>query len=120
MGFTQPYSGSLGDLDGNIQLIPGTYKSDGTVKSTSIDKVILKCDCIQGSIVNGVREPLFYSFALVQPPFQKILEEPQIKHLKKVKKSNLSHIRFYPEVDDHKEVDFNGETIFFTCQLIKI
>ena len=27
---------------------------------------------------------------------------------------------FYFEDDDHKPVDFNNETISFTCQLIKI
>ena len=29
-------------------------------------------------------------------------------------------ITFYLEDDDHKPIDFNGETISFTCQLIKI
>ena len=32
----------------------------------------------------------------------------------------MSHIKFYSEDDDHKSVDFNGETINFTCRLIKI
>ena len=32
----------------------------------------------------------------------------------------LSHPIFYLEDDDHKPVDFNGETFSFTCQLIKI
>ena len=27
---------------------------------------------------------------------------------------------FYVEDDDHKSVEFNNETISFTCQLIKI
>ena len=35
-------------------------------------------------------------------------------------KSVLSHITFYLEDDDHKAVDFNGEAISFTCQLITI
>ena len=35
-------------------------------------------------------------------------------------KSVLSHITFYLEDDDHKPVNFNGETIKFTCQLIEI
>ena len=29
-----------------------------------VDKVHLKADCVQGSIVNGIREPILYSFAL--------------------------------------------------------
>ena len=32
----------------------------------------------------------------------------------------LSLITFYLEDDDRKPVDFNAETISFTCQLIKI
>ena len=31
----------------------------------------------------------------------------------------LSHITFDSEVDDHKPVDFNRETITFTCQFVK-
>ena len=40
--------------------------------------------------------------------------------LKQMNKALLSHTTFYLEDDDHKVVDFNGETISFTCQLIKI
>ena len=112
MGCTQSYSGPLGDLDGYIQIIPATYKSDRHINNTSIDKVHLKSDCIQGSIINGVREPILYSFALDKPPFHKILKEPKNKLFKKVNKSVLSNRRFYLEDDDHKEVDSNNKTIF--------
>ena len=37
-----------------------------------------------------------------------------------MKKSVLSHVTFCLEDDDHKAVNFNGETISFTCQLNKI
>ena len=83
-------------------------------------KFILKCDCIQGSIVNGIRETILYSFALRSPPGHKIYKEPRVKLFKKITKSVLSHITFYLEDDDHKPVDFTCETINFTCQLIKI
>ena len=101
------------------QLIAGSYLSVKPINITSLDKVALKCDCIDGSIVNGVREPLLYSFALDKPPFHKIIKEPKIKLFKKVNKSVLPHIRFYLEDDDHKPVDFNNETLSYTCQLIK-
>ena len=39
---------------------------------------------------------------------------------KKINKSVLSHVTFNTDDDDHKPVDFNNETISFTCQLIKI
>ena len=119
LGFTQPHSYPLDDIDGFYQLIAGSYKSDRPINITGIDKVHLKCDCIQGSIVNGIREPILYSFALSMPPGHKIYKEPRVKLFKKVNKSVLSHISFYFEDDDHKPVDFHNETISFTCQLIK-
>ena len=101
-------------------MIAGSYKSDKPIDITGIDKIHLKCDCIQGSIVNGIREPILYSFALSSHSGHKIFKEPRVKLFKKLKKSVLSHITFYFDVDDHKPVDFNNETINFTFQLIKI
>ena len=120
LGFVQSYSGELGDIDGFIQLIPGTYKGDRPVNITGIDKVHLKCDSIHGSILNGVREPILYSYALDKPPGHQIIKEPRIKLFKKINKSVLSHITFYLEDDHYKPVNFNNETISIICQLIKI
>ena len=44
----------------------------------------------------------------------------QESNFSKKNKTVPSHINFYFEDDDHKPVDFNGETISFTCQLTKI
>ena len=120
LGFTQSRPYLLDDIDGFYQLIAGSYKSDKPINITGIDKVHLKCDCIQGSIVNGVREPILFSFALSSPPGHKIYKKPRVKLFKKVNKSVLSHITFYFEDNDHKPVDFHGDTISFTCQLIKM
>ena len=120
LGFTQSHSYPLDDIDGFYQLIPGSYKSEKPINITGIDKVHLNCNCIDGSIVNGIREPILYSFALDQPPGHKIYKEPKVKLFKKINKSVLSHITLYLEDDDYKAVDFNGEPIIFTCHLIKI
>ena len=120
LGFTQSRSYPLDDIDGFYQIIAGSYKSDRPVNITGIDKIHLKCNCIQGSIVNGIREPILFSLALSAPPGHKIYKEPRIELFKKINKSVLSHITFYFEDDDHKAVDFDGETVSFTCQLIKI
>ena len=120
LGFTQSRSYPLEDIDGFYQIIAGSYKSDKPINITGIDKIQRKCDCIQGSIVNGIREPILYSFGLSSPPGHKIYKEPRVKLFKKINKSVLSHITFYFEDDDYKTVDFHGETISFTCQLIKI
>ena len=120
LGFTQSRSYPLDDIDGFYQLIAGSYKSDRPINITGNDKIHIKCDCIQGSIVNGVREPILYSFALSSPPGHKIFKEPRIKLFKKINKSILSHITFSFEDEDYKAVDFHNETISFTCQLINI
>ena len=101
-------------------MIAGSYKSDKPINITGFNKVHLKCDFFNGSIVNGVREPVLYSFALSSPSGHKIYKEPRIKLFKKVNKSVLSHITFHFQDDDYKSVDFNNETVSFTCQLIKI
>ena len=101
-------------------MIAGSYKSDRPINITGIDKIHLKCNCIQRSIINGVRETILYSFSLSSPPGHKIHKEPRVKLFKEINKSVLSHITLYFEDDDYKLVDFHGETITFTCQLIKI
>ena len=89
-------------------MVAGLYKSDKPINITGIDKIHLKRDCILGSINNGIREPILYSFPLSLPPGHKIYKEPKVKLFKKINKSVLSHITFYFEDDDHKVVDFNG------------
>ena len=120
LGFTRSRSYPLDDIDWFYELIAGSYKNDRPINITGIDKIHLKCDCVNGSIVNGVREQVLYSFALSSPPGHKRYKEPRIKLFKKVNKLFLSHINFYFEDDDYKPLDFNNETVSFTCQLIKI
>ena len=120
LDFARSHSYPLDDIDGFYQLIAGSYTSDRPNNISGIDKILLKCDFIQGSIVNGKRKPILYSFALSSPPGHKIYKEPRIKLFKKVIKSVLSHITFYFEDDDYKPVNFHNKTITFTCQLIKL
>ena len=65
MGFIQSHSGPLVDIEGFVQIIPGTYKSEKPVNFIGLDKVHLKCDCFNGSFVNGHREPISYSLVVV-------------------------------------------------------
>ena len=79
LGFTRSRSYPLDDIDGFYQLIAGSYRSDKPINITGSDKIHLNCDCIQGSIVNGKREPILSSFAFSSPPGQKIYKEPRVK-----------------------------------------
>ena len=95
-----------------MQLMPGEYKSIKPIIINAIEKVHLKCDCIRGSIVNGIREPMVFSFDLDNPPGHKIYKEPKVNFFKKLNKSVLSHIKIYLEDDDHKPVGFNGQMFY--------
>ena len=102
-------------------LIPGVYPSDKIILNLyTIDKIHLKCDCIDGSIQDGVRQPILYSFVLDKPSGYKIFCEPETIHYKKRNKSVLNTITFYLEDDNNNEVNFNQETLTFTLEMIKI
>ena len=96
------------------------YTSQKIVNLGSTNKIHLKCDCIDGSVVNGVRQTILYSFVLDKLPGYKIFSEPETIHYKKINKSVLNTISFYLEDDNNKIVDFNRETLTFTLQMIKI
>ena len=89
-----------------------------TVLST-IDRSHLKADCIDGSVLNGNKKPILYSFVLYKPPGYKIFCSPETI-LKKINKSALDNIVFYLEDINNEETNFNGETLTFTIQIVKI
>ena len=98
----------------------GTHKSEKPHMITTTDKVHLKCDCVDGSIVNGIGEQMLFSFNLSALPGYKIIKEPDIILYKKINKTRLDSIQFFLEDSSHNPVDFNGETSTFTIQIIKI
>ena len=99
---------------------PGTHTSEKPVMITTTDKVHLKCDCVDGSIVNDIREQILFSFNLSAPPGYKIIKEPTTLLYKLINKTRLDTIQFFLEDSNHDSVDFNGETLTFTIQIIKI
>ena len=96
------------------------YLSQKIVNLSSTNKIHWKCDAINGSVVDGVRQPILYSFVLDKPSGYKVFCEPETTHYKKTIKSILKTITFYLEDNEHKEVNFNGEALTFTLQMSKI
>ena len=60
----------------NTHYTKETHKSGTPVMITTTDKVHLNCDCVDGSIVNGIEEQILFSFNLHPPPGYKTIEEP--------------------------------------------
>ena len=99
---------------------PGVYTCDKILNLNTIDKIHLKCDVINGSVKNGIREPILYSFILNKPGGYKVFCEPETVHYKMVNQCLLNTITFYIENDIDEEFNFNGETLPFTLHMIKI
>ena len=98
---------------------PGVYTNDKILNLSSTNKIHLKCDCIDGSIQDGVRQPILFSFVLDKPSGYKVFREPETIHYRKLNISVLNTATFYLEDNNNEIVDFNGETLTFTLQMIK-
>ena len=99
------------------------YTSQKIVNLSNTNKIHLKCDCINGSVVNGLRQPMLYSFVsfvIDKLPGYKVFSEAETIHYKKLNKFVLETITIYLEDDNNEEVNFNEETLTFTLQMIKI
>ena len=68
------------------------YISENIVNLSNTNKIRLKCDVIDGSVVNGFRQPILYSFVSDKKPGYKVFSEPETINCKKIKKSVLNRI----------------------------
>ena len=96
------------------------YVSQKIVNLSNTNKIHLKCDIIDAGVVNGLRQPILYSFVLDKLPGYKVFCDSEAIHYKKINKSILNTITFYLKDDNNEEVNFIGETLTFTLQMIKI
>ena len=64
------------------------YNKDISQKISNLvrtNKIHLKCNVIDGSVVSGLRQPLLYSFVLDKKPGYEVFSEPETTHYKKNK-----------------------------------
>ena len=97
---------------------PGVKISD-KILNLKIKVIHFKCDLIYGSMVNGMPQPIRFSFVLDKPSGYKSFWEPEKIRFKKTNKSVLITITFYLETDKIEEVNFFQEALTFTLKTIK-
>ena len=66
----------------NHPQIPTVYISEKILNLSTTNKIHLKCDIIDGSVVNGLRQPILYSFVLYKLHGYKVFCEPETTHYK--------------------------------------
>ena len=98
---------------------PGVYTSEKIINLSTIDSIHLKCDCIDGSVVNDLRQSILYSLVFDKQSGYKVFLEPGTLHFKKTKRV-LYTIILYLDDDDHKEFNNNGGTLTFNLNFFKI
>ena len=62
---------------------PGLYTSEKISNLCTINKIRLKCDVNDGSVVNGLRQPLFFCSVSDEPMGYKVFCHPETVHFKK-------------------------------------
>ena len=77
------FSNNLGFTPGWDYKHYNKYISQEILNIGSTNKIKLKCDIIDGSVVNGLRQPILYSFVLDELPGNKVFCEPETIHYKK-------------------------------------
>ena len=71
------------------------YLSQKIVNLSKTNKIHLKADVIDGSVVGGLRKPILYSFVLDKPSGYKVFCEPKTIHYRKINKSILNTITLF-------------------------
>ena len=82
------------------------------------DKNYSKSDIDNGSVLNGGKQPIMFRF-LSNKAAELVTKQPVSLKKFNLKKNKpvLNTITFYLD-DNNQEIDFNGETLTFTLQLI--
>ena len=118
LGFTSHWDSKITNavhVDG-----PGVFTSDKFSSLSTIEKIHSKCDVIDGSVVDGFKQPILFSFVLDKPSVYRVFCEPMTYHYKKLKKSILNTRTFYLKDDENEEIDVNEEVLTSILQMVKV
>ena len=83
LSFTQSLSGSRGDIESFVQLIPGEHKSEKPNNLTGFEKILLKCDCNKGSLANVSANQFCTTLVLLHLQLIKYLKNLESNFLKR-------------------------------------
>ena len=93
----------------------GTNFCEKPNKITSIKEVLLKCDCLVGSVVNGKYEGILFPFSLSAPKEFEYFIEPTSILFRLANKERTSDKSIYLEGDAGTIVAYNCENSRLKC-----
>jgi len=92
-------------------LTVGVNKSPDIVNILEINSILVNCDIISGSYLNGSNSPVIYSFFPNVQPGGKIVQEPKTITFLSVNRDFVESIRIWLTDQNGKPIDFRGEKI---------
>ena len=84
------------------------------------DKIHLKCNCLDFSFNNGIREQILFSSNFNARPGYKIIGQITTFLYKTINKTRLDNIQLFLEEANHNSVYFKNQSLTFTIQIIMI
>ena len=96
----------------------GVFTIEKILNLGKTDKIHLECDCFDGSLANGIRQPIIFSFDSDKLSGYKIFCQPEKIDYEKINKSVLNTITVYTENNNNEKINLKGESWTFTIDRI--
>ena len=112
------FTGTIGMLkfdEKTFLLLFSIYTTFGLYNYQGIkDKIHVKCDVIDGSVVKGIREPGLFRFISSKSPGSQVFCQLETIQYRKINKCVFNTITFYLDNKNDEKVDLVKETLTFT------
>lgn len=93
------------------------YEGENIVDILSVNSILVNCDIVEGSYLNGLQKPVLYSFFPDVPPGFKINEKPNTVVYLPVTIPTINSIHIWLTDQDHKPLNLRGEEITIRLHL---
>ena len=97
----------------------GRYESESLVNILSVNSILLHCDVIGASRVNGLMAPVIYNFFPDVSPGEKIVSQPRHLIYMPLTMNIISRMTCWVTDQDGKELDLRGEELTLTFHVQK-
>ena len=98
---------------------PGRYESENIVNILNVNTILVHCDIIEGSRVNGKVAPVIYNFFPDVSPGEKIVSEPRHLIYFPLTMSFIHSMTSWITDQNGKEIDLRGEELTLTFHIRK-
>ena len=97
----------------------GRYESEKLVNILSVNSILVHCDVIGASRVNGIEAPVIYNFFPDVSPGEKIVSQPLHLIYMPLTMSRISRMTCWMTDQTGKELDLQGEELTLTFHIRK-